>query len=268
MKRSQFSHIAEFDPFGWAAMAVKRPAKLRVIRAVIKDKMDKTFSLRRQDVVGKESGVEEMKERWPALFTMDEVNAEFMRITTVPLQLRFLASLDKHHSKLTDIIRNKGGVVREKTRNILKVLDQSLEVNQKRECLLKCLILYLGEDVDKLIKEYLVVQKDEAETELERCTMAVFVIREEEDPLQPPHDIGIVLEGVEVLNELPSVAHACAMLFGFIYALNLSYPGELKYTFDALQKIFMDIEPKKMTRKVCRWCSTHPDSIMYQVYTV
>ncbi|KAJ8334009.1 hypothetical protein SKAU_G00413280 [Synaphobranchus kaupii] len=173
-----------------------------------------------------------------------------MRITTVPLQPRFLASLDKHHSKLIEIIRNKGGVVREKTRNILKVLDQSLEVDLKRECLLKCLIVYLGEDVDKLIKEYLVVQKDEAETELERCTMAVFVIREE-DPLQPPHDIGIVIEGVEVLDELPSVAHACAMLLGLIHALNMSYPSELKHTFDALQKIFMEIEPKKMTRRVC-----------------
>ena len=73
----------------------------------------------------------------------------------------------------------------------------------------------------------------------------------QEDPLLPPHDIGIVLEGVEVLNELPSVAHACAMLFGLIYALNLSYPGELKFTFDALQKVFMEIEPKKMTRRVC-----------------
>lgn len=81
--------------------------------------------------------------------------------------------------------------------------------------------------------------------------MAVFVIREEVDPLQPPHDIGIVIEGVEVLNKLPSLAHGCAMLFGLIYALNLSYPGDLKHTFDALQKIFMDIEPKKMTRKVC-----------------
>ncbi len=29
-------------------------------------------------------------------------------------------------------------------------------MNLKRECLVKCLIVYLGEDVDKLIKEYLV----------------------------------------------------------------------------------------------------------------
>ena len=38
------------------------------------------------------------------------------------------------------------------------------------------------------------------------------------------------------------------MLFGVIYALNLSYPSELKYTFDALQKLLMEMEPKKMTR--------------------
>ena len=81
--------------------------------------------------------------------------------------------------------------------------------------------------------------------------MAVCVIREEDDPLQPPQDVGVVIEGVEVLNKLPSVTHACAMLFGLIYALILSYPGELKYTFDALQKIFMEIEPKTMRRRVC-----------------
>lgn len=80
--------------------------------------------------------------------------------------------------------------------------------------------------------------------------MAVFVIKEDKDPLQPPHQIGIVIEGVQVLNDLPSVPHACAMLFGLIYVLNLSYPSELKHTFDALQKIFMEIEPKKMTRRV------------------
>ncbi|AWP13780.1 Hypothetical protein SMAX5B_021106 [Scophthalmus maximus] len=37
-----------------------------------------------------------------------------------------------------------------------------------------------------------VVQKEEAETELERCT--------KEDPLQPPH--GIVIEGVQVLKTI------------------------------------------------------------------
>ncbi|KTG23157.1 hypothetical protein cypCar_00042578, partial [Cyprinus carpio] len=84
-----------------------------------------------------------------------KINAEFLRITTVPLQTRFLASLDNHHIKLIELFRRKGGVIREKTQKILKVLDLSLEVNMKRECLLKCLILYFGEDLDQLIKEYL-----------------------------------------------------------------------------------------------------------------
>lgn len=46
--------------------------KKRDNRAVIKHKMAKTFSLRRQEIVEKESGVEELRERWPALFTVDE----------------------------------------------------------------------------------------------------------------------------------------------------------------------------------------------------
>ncbi|KAJ8361311.1 hypothetical protein SKAU_G00178360 [Synaphobranchus kaupii] len=160
-KRGEANHIPDIptgetpDKLENERLSLLSEVKKRNNRAVIKDKMDKTFSLQRQEIVEKQSGMEELKGRWPALFTMDEINAEFTRITTVPLQPLFLASLDKHHSKLIEIIKNKGGVVREKTRNILKVLDQSLEVDLKRECLLKCLIVYLGEDVDKLIKEYL-----------------------------------------------------------------------------------------------------------------
>lgn len=93
-------------------------------------------------------------------------------------------------------------------------------------------------------------EHDEAEQELERCTFAIYVIRVVDDLLESPRDIGIVIEGVQVLNHLPSVAHACALLFGLIYALNLRYPDELKYTFEAVQKIFMAIEPKKMSRRV------------------
>ena len=45
--------------------------------------------------------------------------------------------------------------------------------------------------------------------------MAVFVILKEQEGLQePPKDIGIVTEGVEVLYELTLVASACALLLG------------------------------------------------------
>lgn len=50
---------------------------------------------------------------------------------------------------------------------------------------------------------------------------------------------------MEVLNELPSFTQNCALLFGLIYALNLSYPSELIHTFGVLQKIFMYTEPSR-----------------------
>ena len=40
------------------------------------------------------------------------------------------------------------------------------------------------------------------------------------------------------------------MLFGLIYALDLKYPEELKYSFEAFQKIIMDIESRKMSKRV------------------
>lgn len=46
--------------------------------------------------------------------------------------------------------------------------------------------------------------------------MAIFVIRPEGDPDVPPPDIGIVRDGVTVLEGLPSVASVCALPFGFI----------------------------------------------------
>ncbi|KTF87500.1 hypothetical protein cypCar_00047758, partial [Cyprinus carpio] len=57
-------------------------------------------------------------------------------------------------------------------------MDKSLDIDIRRECLLKCLITYLGEDARCLIKEYQVDQREEAEREFEKTTMAFFVICE------------------------------------------------------------------------------------------
>lgn len=95
-----------------------------------------------------------------------------------------------------------------------------------------------------------VSQKDQAEQELERTIMAVFVFRENSSLLQQPQDVGIVIDGVEVLNELPSLAAGVAMLFGLCYALNMEYPQGFRFTFEALQKILMELGSNKMTSKI------------------
>lgn len=58
------------------------------------------------------------------------------------------------------------------------------------------------------------------------------------------------MEGQQVLQDLDSVALAVAMLFGLMYALNLSYPEDLKYCFEVLQKIVMELEGTMLSKKV------------------
>lgn len=45
-------------------------------------------------------------------------------------------------------------------------------------------------------------------------------------------DIGVLIEGTEVLSNVPSTAAAAAMVFGLTYVLTLKYPKELKFTFE------------------------------------
>ena len=61
--------------------------------------------------------------------------------------------------------------------------------------------------------------------------------------------IGIVLEGIKVLKDLDNIASAVAMLFGLIYAMNLTYPSNLRYTFEVFQKIFMELDGDKLSNK-------------------
>lgn len=190
-------------------------------------------------------------ERWPALFQMEEINAEFMRVTTVPLETKFLAQLDKNSSKLLEVIRSKGGRVKDQTTRTLQVLDKTVDITIRRECILKCLMIYLGEPVQHLIKE---CQENEAD-KLEQASMAIFVTGRE-DPSHPPKDIMIVIDGTQVLNEVPSVSTAVAMFFGLTYALNLKYPKNLQYTLEFVQKVLMDLGGKKMSPKVHK-LSTH-----------
>ncbi|KAJ4936695.1 hypothetical protein JOQ06_001282, partial [Pogonophryne albipinna] len=60
----------------------------------------------------------------------------------------------------------------------------TVDITIRRECILKSLMIYLGEPVDHLIKEF-----QEAEAgELEQATMAIFVIGKE-DQFHRPKDV-------------------------------------------------------------------------------
>lgn len=94
------------------------------------------------------------------------------------------------------------------------------------------------------------MQEHEAD-KLERASMAIFVT-ERDNPLHSPNNIKIVIDGTEVLNEVPSLATAVAMFSGLVYALNIQYPKKLRYTFEFVQKILMGLSEKKMSPKIHR----------------
>ena len=43
---------------------------------------------------------------------------------------------------------------------------------------------------------------------------------------------------------------AFIMLFGLIYALDLSFPDKLKYTFEFDQKILMNLDGHRLNKKI------------------
>lgn len=64
------------------------------------------------------------KKMYCTLSTHVQINAEFLRVTAVPLLTRLMAQLDKHSPQLLKIIRKKGGTTKAKTAIILEFLDQ------------------------------------------------------------------------------------------------------------------------------------------------
>lgn len=69
-------------------------------------------------------------------------------------------------------------------------------------------------------------------------------------PSEGTEDVGIVIDGAPVLTALGNFPRACAMLMGLVYALNLAYPKELRYTFEAFQKLLLELDSSKLSPKV------------------
>ncbi len=86
---------------------------------------------------------------------------------------------------------------------------------------------------------------------MSETTLGLFVIRKEGAGAEDePVDVRVVIEGVKLLHHLKSISFGLVMLFGLIYALNLSYPQSLKFTFEFFQKVLMNLDGSKLSPKV------------------
>ncbi|KAL7882718.1 hypothetical protein SRHO_G00003760 [Serrasalmus rhombeus] len=70
------------------------------------------------------------------------------------------------------------------------------------------------------------------------------VVKESADPsrsLTSVVNVAVVLEEEVVMDNLPDYTDAFILLFGLMYALNIEYPKDLKYTFEVVQKVFLHL---------------------------
>ncbi|XP_073712878.1 uncharacterized protein [Misgurnus anguillicaudatus] len=209
--------------------------------------MEKTFSYRKQEILKGEPLIADFKSRWPALVTAKEIDREFHRISTLPLLSTFCAAFDQYSTCLMEIFECKGGAAGRKIRNVMAETSKDDTIQTRRACVLKSLCIYLKEDNEKLVKDYKNTDL-EASASMEQTVMGVYVIQKEgAEPEDKPEDIGVLIEGVEVLRELGNIMDACALLFGLIYCLNLSYPADLKCTFESANTDLIPVFLKMFT---------------------
>ena len=69
---------------------------------------------------------------------------------------------------------------------------------------------------------------------LNGASVAILTILQDGDAGTSVWDQAVVLEGDIVLHNIPDLSTALAYLFGFLYALNIDYPKQMKYTFEAI----------------------------------
>ncbi|KAK9522023.1 hypothetical protein VZT92_018519 [Zoarces viviparus] len=96
--------------------------------------------------------------------------------------------------------------------------------------------------------EDLLEKLDEQDTDHEKrvlrgVSVAILTIIEDDDAAISPNvrDVAVVLEWTIVLQDLPDLSTAFAYLFGLLYAMDIDYPKEMRYTFEGIQTIFFEL---------------------------
>ncbi|TWW71186.1 hypothetical protein D4764_17G0006690 [Takifugu flavidus] len=217
---------------------------------VIRQKMALTFSLRRREVVECQPLVSKVQERWPALFSSEEIAKEFHRITSKDLLGTFNASLGKLVPGLLKLYRSKKGALGEKMEDLLDKLDEQTSdiVSHRKTAALRGLPIFLREDAAKVFLKCL--DTDNLEPVLNGASVAILTILQDDDAGTSVLEQVVVLEGEIVLHDIPDLSTALAYLFGLLYALNIDYPKQTRHTFEAIQAIFFELGGSRCSHRI------------------
>ncbi|KAL7838265.1 hypothetical protein AOLI_G00266690 [Acnodon oligacanthus] len=141
--------------------------------------MAKTFAHRKHEIINQTPSIEDIKARWPALFKASHLQDEFHRNTTVHLESKFMSKLDEYTPKLLVLFHSKGGALGLRLQAILHKAASHPCMNMTREVVIQCLMVYLGESTDQLLKEYEDADGDSVSQDLAVQEMKIYKIKTE-----------------------------------------------------------------------------------------
>ncbi|XP_051782675.1 uncharacterized protein LOC114644953 [Erpetoichthys calabaricus] len=132
--------------------------------------------------------------------------------------------------------RAKGGKTAHELKSLLELLDeQTMDVTtHKRATVLQGLPLYLRE-----YKKLSTTCHDTDSLQIYTNEMKIGILEvvrhHETNPGAAAMNVAVVIEGQVVSEELVDFTTAFVILVGLLYARNIQYPKELKYTFETDQ---------------------------------
>ncbi|XP_030000949.1 uncharacterized protein LOC115426860 [Sphaeramia orbicularis] len=179
----------------------------------IGEMMTNTFPLRRKEIVEDEPLVAEVKERWPALFSERQIEAEFARLTSVDLKGSLFAGIDQYLARFLELYKAKSGILG--LTRLTGQLGEDSSTQRKRTVLLLGLPHFLREDSSCFFKT--VQATDDEQVFSKGMKVGIVMVKEGEDVV----DVSVILEEAVVLCGLKDIPDAVAMLMGLLFALNI-----------------------------------------------
>ncbi|XP_055088529.1 uncharacterized protein LOC129457435 [Periophthalmus magnuspinnatus] len=184
--------------------------------ALIRQKMDLTFSLRRKEIVEMQPLVKEVQERWPALFLKEQICAEFMRITTKDLLETFMTALDTYSIQPIKLFRARKGAFNNEIDLLLQRFDNQMSniVQHRRTISLEGLPIFVRDTESKLFLTCL--DTDPVERSTKGVKVEILAVLEDSNgPASEPTvvNIDIVLEEDIILADLPDLPYCLCLPF-------------------------------------------------------
>uniref|UniRef100_A0A8C1LV84 Uncharacterized protein n=1 Tax=Cyprinus carpio TaxID=7962 RepID=A0A8C1LV84_CYPCA len=92
-------------------------------------------------------------------------------------------------------------------------------------------------------------QKRSRLSELAEEVIKIYILQDNDGAVS---NVGVVIEDITVLSNLANLSRACCSLLGLTYALDLRYPKTHKYSLEVYTKLFLELDPSRLSVKVQR----------------